>query len=74
MAINDEVLKILTKQMGPAAASFLDRQCKSHLKKDPAAIGKPDIPELAKWVGIGASLSLGDAIGAELSKQIAAMG
>jgi hypothetical protein len=74
MALNDDILKILSKQMGPAAGSFLERQCKAHLKKEPGALAKPDLPELAKWVGIGASLSLGDSVGAALSKDILAIG
>jgi hypothetical protein len=74
MALKDDVLKVLTTQMGPAAGPFLDRQCKARLQKEAGAITKADIPELAKWVGIGAKLTLGDAVGASLSKDILSLG
>jgi hypothetical protein len=74
MALRDDVVKILAAQMGPAAAQFLERQCTAHLKKDAAAITKGDLPELAKWVGVGAGLTLGDTVGAALSEQILAIG
>lgn len=73
MTLRDDVLKILAGQMGPAAGTFLERQCKAHLKKDSATIAKGDLPELAKWVEVGAGLTLGDSVGAALSKQILRM-
>ena len=57
-----QCLDVLTKQMGPAAKGFLERQCKSHLNKAPAMLQKTDIDELAKWCQIGTKLVLGDAI------------
>ncbi len=62
MSVEQQCLNVLTQQMGPAAKGFLDRQCKSHLNKEPAALQKSDIDELAKWCQIGTKLVLGDQI------------
>ena len=62
MTIEQDCLLVLTKQMGPAARAFLDRQCKYHLKKEAAALQKSDIDDLAKWCHIGTELTLGAVI------------
>ncbi len=61
-SVEQQSLDVLTKQMGPAAKGFLERQCKSHLNKAPAALQKSDLDELAKWCQIGTKLVLGDVI------------
>jgi hypothetical protein len=45
MSVEQQCLGVLTKQMGPAAKGFLDRQCKSHLNKQPSALQKSDLDE-----------------------------
>lgn len=72
-ALDSQCLAVLTKQMGPAAKGFLDRQCKSHLKKEPATLQKTDLDELAKWCQIGTELVLGQAIGAKVKEGILAL-
>ena len=62
MSVEQQCLTVLTQQMGPAAKGFLDRQCKSHLNKEPSALQKSDLDELAKWCQIGTKLVLGDGI------------
>jgi hypothetical protein len=73
MTLDQDCLLVLTKQMGPAAKAFLDRQCKYHLKKDPAAIQKSDIEELAKWCAIGTQLTLGDGVAEKVKQGLLAL-
>jgi hypothetical protein len=72
-ALDAQCLSVLTKQMGPAAKGFLDRQCKSHLKKEPATIQKSDLDELAKWCQIGTQLVLGAEIGEKVKVGLLAL-
>jgi hypothetical protein len=73
MSLEQQCLTILTKQMGPAAKGFLERQCKSHLNKEPAALSKADIDELAKWCQIGTQLVLGAPIGEKVKADLLAL-
>lgn len=73
MTVEQDCLLVLTKQMGPAARAFLDRQCKHHLKKDPATLQKSDLDELAKWCQIGTQLTLGTVIGEKVKQGILAL-
>jgi hypothetical protein len=73
MSVEQQVLDVLTKQMGPAAKGFLDRQCRAHLKKEPAALQKGDLDELAKWCQIGTQLVLGAPIGEKVKAGILAL-
>ncbi len=73
MSVEQSCLAVLTKQMGPAAKGFLERQCKSHLKKDPAALVKADVEELAKWCQIGTQLVLGQAVADKVKEGILAL-
>ena len=73
MSLEQQALSVLTKQMGPAAKGFLDRQCKSHLNKEPAALQKSDLDELAKWCQIGTKLVLGDAVAEKVKAGILAL-
>ena len=70
MSIEQECVTVLTKHLGPAAPSFLSRQCKFHLKKEPAALQKTDLDELAKWVYIGVSLSINKTIAEQAKTSI----
>lgn len=70
MAVREDVLKILSTDMGPAATAFLDRQCKSRLQKDAAALNKNDLDTLAKWVEIGAALVLSEPVAKKMAGQI----
>lgn len=73
MAISEQILKILAEDMGPSAKMFLERQCTHHLKKDIGALSSADLPELAKWVEIGASLTLGKDVGNKLKIKVLAV-
>jgi hypothetical protein len=72
-SVEQQCLAVLTKQMGPAAKGFLDRQCKSHLNKEPATLQKSDIDELAKWCQIGTQLVLGAQVGEKVKAGILAL-
>ena len=54
--------------MGPAAKGFLERQCKSHLNKEPSGLQKSDLDELAKWCQIGTQLVLGAQVGEKVKE------
>jgi hypothetical protein len=70
MTLEQDCLALLTKQMGPAAKLFLDRQCRSHLKKESATLTKADLEELAKWCQIGVQLILGATTGEKIKQEI----
>jgi len=71
--VEQQCLAVLTKQMGPAAKGFLDRQCKSHLNKEPSTLQKTDLDELAKWCQIGTKLVLGEQVGEKVKAGILAL-
>ena len=73
MTLEQDCLLVLTKQMGPAARAFLDRQCKHHLNKEPSALQKSDLDELAKWCGIGTQLILGPVVAENDKKGLLAL-
>jgi hypothetical protein len=57
--------------LGPAAEQFIARQCRLHLKIDPADLGKTHLPELAKWVEVAGMRFMDEAKSKELAKKIA---
>jgi hypothetical protein len=69
----EKALALCKPYLGPAAESFIARQCKSHLKIEPALLAASHLVELAKWMGIGAALVMDAAKAAELSKKMAAL-
>ncbi len=71
--VEQQCLSVLTKQMGPAARGFLDRQCKFHLKKEASTLQKSDLDDLAKWCQIGTELVLGALIGEKVKAGILAL-
>ena len=68
MTVEQECLAVLASELGPAARAFLDRQCRHHLKKEPAMLMKTDIDELAKWCAIGIQLTLGAQVAETVKK------
>ncbi len=73
MKVYEKVVLVSKTYLGPATESFIARQCKSHLKKDPAALLTSDLATLAKWMEISGSLLMEQSKAAELSKQIASI-
>jgi hypothetical protein len=56
MGLYEEVVEKTAPYLGASTQRFLERQCKFHLKVDPHSLGKEHINDLARWVGISASL------------------
>ena len=73
MNLEQECTKVLAKHIGPAASSFLTRQCKYHIYKEPSALQKSDLDELAKWCYIGVSLTLDKTVAEKVKQEILAM-
>jgi hypothetical protein len=61
MSLDNDVERVLARDLGPSAPAFLKRQCESHLKKSATSLEKADLDELAKWCFIGVKLTLGEA-------------
>ena len=57
----DNIVKVLTMYLGPAAPRFVDRQIESHLHISPEKITPADLPQLAEWIRISMALLTDDA-------------
>jgi len=53
-------VQVASVYLGPASERFLKRQITQHLDKDPEALSRSDIPELAKWVHTSVGPSVAD--------------
>ncbi len=73
MSINDDVLSILSRDLGPAAPSFLKRQVSAHLKKEVADLSKNDLDELAKWSYTGVKLMIDEATADRVKRSLLAL-
>jgi hypothetical protein len=73
MTIEKECLAVLAEELGPAAKAFLERQCRNHLRKEPSALEKIDIDELAKWSVIGIQSALGAQVAENVKKGLLAL-
>lgn len=72
MAYYDNVLSICEKYMSGGGKKFLDRQIKSHLKKDPEAVASADKTDLAKWCRVSGALLVGEDKAKQLESDILA--
>jgi hypothetical protein len=73
MTIEIDALAVLAEDLGPAARQFLTRQTRNHLGKEPGALQKTDIDELAKWCSIGIQSALGAQIAEKVKKGLLAL-
>lgn len=73
MTIEQDCLAVLAKDLGPAARAFLARQCRTHLRKEPAMLKKTDLDELAKWCSVGIQMILGANVAENAKKGILAL-
>jgi hypothetical protein len=71
-AVSDKVVATSKPYLGPAAESFISRQCKAHLKVELANLSSAHLKDLAKWVELGAGLIMDPAKAVELAKKISA--
>lgn len=60
MTVYEQVVSAAKVYLGPATEAFIDRQCKSHLKKPAVDLAKGDLAVLAKWMEVGAALLMDD--------------
>ncbi|XHH09301.1 MAG: hypothetical protein ACFCUE_01370 [Candidatus Bathyarchaeia archaeon] len=59
MTMEQEILAVMAQDLGPAAKVFLYRTCRQQLGKEPSALEKTDIPQLAVVICSGLERSLG---------------
>jgi len=68
MTVEQDCLAVLAQELGPAAKTFLLRQCRSHLNKEPSMLQKSDIDNLAKWCQTGVQLAIGAQVAENVRK------
>jgi len=73
MTIEQDFLKVLAEDLGPAAKPFLLRQCRNHLNKEPSMLQKSDIDNLAKWCTSGIQVALGAQVAESVQKGLLAL-
>ena len=66
----DRILDIARHYLGPAAESFLTRQCQVGLKKDAASITAGDFKALGAWVEVAACRFIEPGKALEMAKRI----
>jgi hypothetical protein len=73
MTVVEEVLSILSRDLGPSASSFLKRQVSSHLKKDVNELTRADMEELSKWCHVGLKLIIDEPTAERVRRSILAL-
>jgi hypothetical protein len=58
--VYDNVIRVTTEYLGPAAQRFIDRQIQNHLQKDPTELTAADLPVLIDWSKIALALLTDD--------------
>lgn len=71
--LSEKVLAVSKLYLGPAAESFLSRQCSGHLNIQIGALAKANLKDLAVWVERSGGLIMDAPKAAELAKKIAMM-
>jgi hypothetical protein len=70
MTVYEKVVSVSKTYLGPATEAFISRQCKSHLKKEPADLGTADLVALANWLEVGAGLLMDQRKATELATKV----
>lgn len=70
-ALSDKVIALSKPYLGPAAESFLNRQC-GHLKIEMSALTPAHLKDLAMWVSRSGALIMDAQKADELAKKVAA--
>ena len=68
--LSEKVLALSKPYLGPAAESFLSRQCRGHLNIEMTALAPANLKDLATWVERSGTLIMDAAKAAELAKKI----
>lgn len=55
-SLYNDVVKITTNYLGPAAERFIKRQITTHLNKKPEDLTKDDLVKLVDWIKIAIAL------------------
>jgi len=71
MSLYQEITKISAPYLGPAAESFIGKQCKLFLKIEPESLAKHHLGELAKWIEVGGTRYMDEARTKELAAKVA---
>ena len=51
-----DVVQMTTDFLGPASQRFIDRQIKTHVKKDPSELTADDMEQLTEWLKLAIAL------------------
>ena len=73
MRLEQQCIDVLTKHLGPAAPSFLARQCKSHLNIESSMLQVSHLNDLGKWCYIGVSLAVNKEVAQTVRQDILAL-
>ena len=74
MTLYDQVLKVASQYLGPAAEKFVQRQIKSHLNlTSPQALSAQNLPDLARWCEISGALVMDKEKAAEFRSRVQAI-
>lgn len=58
--IYQAVIEKTTVYLGPASERFIERQVRTHVKKDPTELEKKDLEPLVEWVEVSMGLLTDD--------------
>jgi hypothetical protein len=71
MSLYQEITTLSTPYLGPAAESFISKQCKLFLKIEPESLAKHHLKDLARWIEVGGVRFMDEARTKELSAKVA---
>jgi hypothetical protein len=71
--VTNKVLALSKPYLGPAAESFITKQCKAHLKIEAADLNSSHLKDLSSWIFISGATLMDRAKALELSKKVAAL-
>ncbi len=71
--IYKNAIEISQEFLGPAAERFLNRQIREHLQKKADDLSKSDIPELARWIKVSASLLTDQKVASDFADKISSI-
>jgi hypothetical protein len=73
VTLYEKVISASKPYFGPATESFIDRQCKTRLKIEPASIMAGQLAELAKHIATYGAIIMDESKAKELSAKISAL-
>jgi hypothetical protein len=71
--VTNKVMALSKPYLGPAAESFIAKQCKAHLKIEAADLASGHLKDLSSWIFINGANIMDRAKALELSKKVAAL-